>query len=82
MAIKNIQFFLELLSQVPDSAHVELGIYGEVEDEPYWQDAQMMIAQLPAHIKVSYQGPLPHAEVIKTMGEFHLFVFKAQTVRR
>jgi glycosyltransferase involved in cell wall biosynthesis len=74
MAIKNIQFFLGLLGQIPDSFQFELEIYGEVEDEPYWQEAQKMIEQLPAHIKVSYQGPLPHAEVIKTMGEFHLFV--------
>jgi len=74
MAIKNIQFFLGVLAQVPEAAHVELGIYGEVEDESYWQDAQKMIEQLPAHIKVSYHGPLPHAEVINTMGEYHLFV--------
>ena len=74
MAIKNIQFFLELLGQVPTLFILNLASMGKWKMNPYWQDAQKIIEQLPAHIKVSYQGPLPHAEVIKTMGEFHLFV--------
>lgn len=74
MAIKNISFFLELLDKVPDTVRLELAIYGEVEDAAYWQEAQSLIQKVPGHIKVSYHGPLPHAEVIRTLGAFHLFV--------
>ena len=37
MAIKNISFFLDLLKDVPDGFLLDLSIYGEVEDENYWQ---------------------------------------------
>ena len=74
MAIKNISFFLDLLKEVPDTILLDLSIYGEVEDENYWQDARQKIQLLPKHIRVSYYGPLPHAEVIAALGANHLFV--------
>jgi glycosyltransferase involved in cell wall biosynthesis len=74
MAIKNISFFLQLLDKIPDTVQLELAIYGEVEDAAYWEQAQKIIQGLPAHIKIAYHGPLPHAKVIETLGAHHLFV--------
>jgi glycosyltransferase involved in cell wall biosynthesis len=74
MAIKNISFFLDLLKDIPDNIQLELSIYGEVEDENYWQDAKQKIQLLPKHIKTNYYGPLPHAEVIAALGAHHIFV--------
>jgi glycosyltransferase involved in cell wall biosynthesis len=74
MAIKNISFFLDLLKDVPDAIRLELSIYGEVEDQNYWQDARQKIQLLPKHISVTYYGPLPHSEVIAALGANHIFV--------
>jgi glycosyltransferase involved in cell wall biosynthesis len=74
MAIKNISFFLGLLDKLPDTVQLELAIYGEVEDPVYWEQAQKIIQGLPAHIRVMYYGPLPHAEVTETLGAHHVFV--------
>ncbi len=74
MAIKNISFFLDLLKDVPDTILLDLSIYGEVEDENYWQEAKQKIQLLPKHIRVTYYGPLPHAEVIAALSANHIFV--------
>ena len=73
-SIKNINFFLEILGQVPETLHIELAIYGEVEDASYWQVAQKKIHSLPKNIKIIYHGPLPHAQVMATLGAHHIFV--------
>ncbi len=74
MAIKNISFFLDLLKEVPDSILLDLSIYGEVEDENYWQEARQIIQSLPKHVRVTYYGPLPHTEVIAALDANHIFV--------
>jgi glycosyltransferase involved in cell wall biosynthesis len=74
MAIKNISFFLDLLKEVPDTIQLDLSIYGEVEDENYWQNAKQKIQVLPKHISVTYYGPLPHSEVMAALGANHIFV--------
>lgn len=73
-SIKNIIFFLEILGKVPEDLHIRLAIYGEIEDASYWQEAQKIIHSLPKHIKISYHGPLPHAQVMNTLGAHHVFV--------
>ena len=74
MGIKNILFFLQVLQSVPISILLELAIYGEVEDAAYWQESQKQIQSLPKHIQVNYHGPLPHAQVIPTLEQHHIFV--------
>jgi glycosyltransferase involved in cell wall biosynthesis len=74
MAIKNISFFLDILKQVSESLMLDFSVYGEVEDEAYWQEAKEKIKQLPKNIRVTYYGPLPHAEVIAALGAHHIFV--------
>jgi glycosyltransferase involved in cell wall biosynthesis len=74
MPIKNILFFLKLLNRVPDELQMEFTIYGEVEDERYWQQAQKVIYSLQKNITVLYRGPLPHEKVIPGLEANHLFV--------
>lgn len=74
LPIKNLVFFMEVLKKVPPDIQLLFSIFGDIEDEKYWQLAQAMIPTLPDHIKITYGGSLPHAEVIPAMEANHLFV--------
>ncbi len=78
MGIKNINFFLNLLSRLPDDVQLEFGIYGEIEDAGYWEESKKIIQSLPANIRITYGGPLPHNKVIPTLEKFHVFVLPTQ----
>jgi glycosyltransferase involved in cell wall biosynthesis len=74
MPIKNILFFLKILNEIPASIELIFTIYGEVEDEKYWAQAQKTVSALPENIEVLYRGPLPHAEVLPSLEASHVFV--------
>jgi glycosyltransferase involved in cell wall biosynthesis len=74
MGIKNILFFLDVLKEVTPGNLIAFSIYGDIEDSSYWEEAQKIIKLLPGHITVSYNGSLPHAEVIPSIREHHLFI--------
>jgi glycosyltransferase involved in cell wall biosynthesis len=71
---KNILFFLKLLNRLPGNVDLELTIYGDVEDEKYWQQGQKLIEGLPKNIRVIFKGTLPHHEVMPVLGANHVFV--------
>lgn len=75
---KNILFFLKLLNSVPENIDLEFSIYGEVEDEKYWNQAQKVIHVLPGNISVIYRGPLPHEQVIPSLEVNHVFVLPSK----
>lgn len=75
---KNILFFLKLLNMVPENIQLEFTIYGEVEDEKYWQQAQSVMHFLPKNISILYRGPLPHELVNATLEAHHVFVLPSK----
>lgn len=75
---KNILFFLKLLNMVPENIELEFTIYGEVEDEKYWQQAQKVIHFLPKNTTVLYCGPLPHERVNTCLEANHVFVLPSK----
>jgi glycosyltransferase involved in cell wall biosynthesis len=75
---KNIIFFLQVLGKVPTDIELHFDIYGEVEDEPYWEDAKQVISGLPSNISVEYHGPLPHEKVNETLESSHIFVLPSK----
>ena len=70
---KNIDFALRTLKNV--SAHVEFGIYGNIEDENYWKECENVIASLPNNIQVTYYGDIKHEHVVSTFSKYDLFFF-------
>lgn len=68
--VKNLHFALEVLSKV-EKYMVSYTIYGNMEDEAYWNECERQIKQLPSHIKVNYKGELPFHEVQKTIAQHH-----------
>ncbi|MDZ4663806.1 MAG: glycosyltransferase [Bacteroidota bacterium] len=68
--VKNLHFALAILSKV-EKYMVEYTIYGNIEDEAYWNECQQQIKELPVHIKVIYKGELPFHDVQKTIAKHH-----------
>jgi glycosyltransferase involved in cell wall biosynthesis len=68
--VKNLHFALEILSKVENYV-VEYSIYGNIEEETYWEDCKAIIAALPSHIKVNYKGELPFDRVQRTIAQHH-----------
>lgn len=75
---KNILFFLKLLNMLSEHIDLEFTIYGEVEDEKYWNQAQKVMHFLPKNIAVIYRGPLPHEQVISGLESNHVFVLPSK----
>jgi glycosyltransferase involved in cell wall biosynthesis len=75
---KNILFFLKLLNILPENIDLEFSIYGEVEDEKYWNQSQKVMHFLPKNISVIYRGPLPHEQVISSLEANHVFVLPSK----
>ena len=72
MQKKNFNWLLSLLNDV--KGNLTIDIYGNLEDESYWQEALRLIKNLPDNICVKYQGAIAHELVVKTIFEYHFFV--------
>ncbi len=75
---KNIIFFLQLLRKLPADIRLRFDIYGGVEDISYWEQANNIIASLPANISVEEHGALPHGKVTETLEASHIFVLPSK----
>lgn len=70
---KNLLGALQILRFL--SGPVEYNIYGPLEDRAYWKKCEAAIAELPAHIRVSYRGVVDFAGVNSVFREHDLFFF-------
>ncbi len=70
---KNLDLALRLLMDV--KTPVQFDIYGPQEDTVYWRQCEALIAQLPAHVRASYQGSLLPREVVPAFARYHAFLF-------
>lgn len=53
---------------------VTLGVYGPAEDLTYWERCQELIADLPSHVAVHYEGPVGRADVERLYAEHDLLL--------
>lgn len=70
---KNLDFALQVLAKV--RSRVSFNIYGPVGEEDYWNHCQRLIADLPAHIDVTYHGSVDPVNVPEVMAFHDLFFF-------
>lgn len=70
--MKNLDFALRVLAEV--HAPVRFAIYGPIEDAAYWARCKALIAKLPSHIEVAYEGKLEYAQVGPTLAQHDLFL--------
>lgn len=75
---KNILFFLQLLRNLPGDIMLNFDIFGEVEDEEYWEQAKQIISILPGNISVHDHGALQHDKVTGMLEANHIFVLPSK----
>lgn len=76
---KNTLYALEVLAILPTfEGEIVFDLYGPIYDEPYWQECQKKMKQLPANILVNYSGLLKSKEVISKIAGYHLFFMPTQ----
>jgi glycosyltransferase involved in cell wall biosynthesis len=68
--IKNLDFALRVLATV--ESPVAFTIYGPIEVAAYWAACEALIARLPGHIRATYAGEVPAAEVRRTLAQHDL----------
>lgn len=69
--MKNLDFALQVLGTV--HSKIIFNIYGPVREEDYWKHCQQLIADLPAHISVTYHGSVEPAHVPEVIASHDLF---------
>lgn len=69
--MKNLDYALRVLQQV--NAEVVFTIYGPKEVPKYWQACEALIAQLPPHISVVWEGELHPAQIHDQLSKHDLF---------
>ncbi len=72
--VKNLHFALQLLQFIPSDYTVSYDIFGNVEDENYWNSCLKIITELPQNITVTYKGELQFNQVQNTICNYH-FLF-------
>jgi len=75
---KNLHFLFQILREICGEVHLDL--YGPVDDkdEDYWERCKKLLVQLPANIKVDYQGSVDHSAVSQLLHEHHFFVLSTR----
>ena len=51
--------------------YIEFTIIGPISEPGYWQDCQQLIATMPQHIKVKYNGAIPNHYLSKYLKPMH-----------
>ncbi len=69
--MKNLDYALRVLAAA--NTPLTFAIYGVADDQGYWARCQELIAQVPAHVRVTYHGELPHERVAETLAGYDIF---------
>jgi glycosyltransferase involved in cell wall biosynthesis len=69
--MKNLDYALRVLAAA--NTPLTFAIYGVADDQGYWARCQELIAQVPAHVRVTYHGELPHERVAETLACYDIF---------
>lgn len=69
--MKNLAFAVQVLGSL--GGNITLDVVGVIDDAAYWSECQELMGRRP-HLKVTYQGPVPHEQVQSTLAGFHFFI--------
>ena len=70
--MKNLLFAIEMLRDL--KGHVELDIFGPIDDQEYWKDCQKQFGSLPTNIVVRYRGMVPRQLVSTVALDYDFFL--------
>ena len=69
---KNFNQLFEFLNRV--DGQLTIDIYGNLEDENYWNETLQKIEALPKNVSVNYCGSIPHEKVPETLFRYQFFI--------
>jgi len=69
--VKNLHFALEILKDIPDDIQVNYDIYGNIEDQGYWNRCVEIMIQLPKNVNATYKQELTFNDVQGTISKYH-----------
>ncbi|WP_249030545.1 glycosyltransferase family 4 protein [Tannockella kyphosi] len=72
-AKKNLLQAIEVLKYVKSEVHFT--IYGPIHTPEYWDKCLKELDKLPVNISYEYKGNVNSEEVVKTLSNFHIFLF-------
>lgn len=70
---KNLSIAIDILSRV--SEPIIFHVFGNIEDQEYWNECQNKLTKLPDNIKWKYMGELDSEKVVTTLSEYDVFLF-------
>lgn len=70
--MKNLHQAIQILA--PLAGEITFDIYGVIDSEPYWNECQKIITRMPNHVRITYQGAIPHTNVVATLTHYHFFL--------
>ncbi len=71
---KNLDYLLSLLRQISPALKINLTIRGEAEDQNYLQACKKSAEQLPANIKITFEGPIENDCIPACIQQHQVFV--------
>ena len=71
---KNLHFAVAAMKAVDGGCNLLFDVYGEEDDAFYSLDCKRKALVVGGNTRITFYGPLPHAEVFKTLKRYHLFV--------
>lgn len=70
---KNLLYLLEALGQTSSVNNIFLSVRGEIDEKEYWSQCIEKISDLPSHVSVRYEGPVPNENIFELYKQFHVF---------
>ncbi len=71
---KNLDYLLSQLQHISPALKINLTIRGEAEDQSYLQTCKKLAEQLPANIKITFEGPIENDLIPACIQQHHVFV--------
>ena len=71
---KNLLGAIQIISNLTEFP-IQFDIYGNIEDEEYWQECTTQLENLPTNINWEYKGECNSNDVIKTLSNYDVFLF-------
>lgn len=72
MRKKNFNWLFEHLCGIKGELRID--ICGPIEEIDYADEARRLIDTLPDNVTINWVGPVPHAEVARTLANYHFFI--------
>lgn len=72
--MKNLIGVIEILSKI-NNYSVIFDIYGNIEDQEYWNQCKRRLEKLPSNIAWKYKGECNSDDVVKTLSNYDVFLF-------